>query len=210
MKISLIRPSIVVPAANQTTMMTPPLGLAYVAGSLREAGHHVQFIDAVGEDIECKHPYGDDCFIFGLTPEQTVDLIRPDVDIIGVAFGFSFEWPYGRDLTKLIRKKFPNVLMIGGGEHATAEPKQTLEESEIDVVILGEGEETAVDLASAVEKGKVSYEQIPGLAYLGDDKKLLVTRGRGRIRNINEIPRPAWDLTPIENYLDRGLGFGVN
>ena len=112
MKICLIRPSIIVPASNQTTMMTPPLGLAYVAGSLRAAGHEVQFIDAVGEDIECKHPYGDNCYIFGLTPSQTVNKIFEDIDVIGIAFGFSFEWPYCRDLTKLIRKRFPKIFMM--------------------------------------------------------------------------------------------------
>ena len=48
MKICLIRPSIVVPARNITTMFTPPLGMAYVAGALQAAGFEVQFIDALG------------------------------------------------------------------------------------------------------------------------------------------------------------------
>ena len=47
-KICLIRPSIVVPAHNITTIFTPPLGMAYVAGALRQAGFEIQFIDALG------------------------------------------------------------------------------------------------------------------------------------------------------------------
>ena len=198
------------PGSNQTTMMTPPLGLAYIAGSLRQAGHKVQFIDAVGEDLECKHPYKDDCFIFGLTPEQTVARISIDTDIIGIAFGFSFEWPYCRDLTKLIRKKFPDCLLVGGGEHATAEPEQTLQESAVDIVILGEGEETVVELISSWSTPEFKPRTVPGIAFLGENSSVEFTKPRGRIRDINKIPRPAWDLTPIENYLDRGLGFGVN
>ena len=210
MKICLIRPSIVVPAANQTTMMTPPLGLAYVAGSLRSVGHDVQLIDAVGEDIECKHPYKEDCFIFGLTPQQTVEKIISEVDVVGVAFGFSFEWPYCRDLTKLIRKRFPDILLLGGGEHASAEPEQTLKDSEIDIIVMGEGEETVVELMGAYAFKPFIREEVPGIAYLSSKNQLMLTDKRGRIRDINKIPRPAWDLMPIESYLDRGLGFGVN
>ena len=51
MKVCLIRPSIVVPAGNQVAMFTPPLGLAYIAGALRDGGFDVQVIDGVGERI---------------------------------------------------------------------------------------------------------------------------------------------------------------
>ena len=83
-KICLIRPSIVVPAHNITTMFTPPLGLAYVAGALREAGFEVQFIDAVGESLDTRHRADYDCYLYGLSPEQTIEQIDPDTDIIGV------------------------------------------------------------------------------------------------------------------------------
>ena len=210
MKICLIRPSIVVPASNQTTMMTPPLGLAYIAGSLQAAEHQVQFIDAVGEGIESKHPYKDNCFIFGLTPSQTVDQINEDTEVVGVAFGFSFEWPYCRDLTHRIRERFPDILFIGGGEHASAEPLQTLKDSAIDLIVLGEGEETVVEIVENYSIDKIAPKNIDGIAYLSETGEIVSTPIRKRIRDIDKIPRPAWELTPIENYLDRGLGFGVN
>jgi anaerobic magnesium-protoporphyrin IX monomethyl ester cyclase len=210
MKICLIRPSIVVPSHNQATMLTPPLGLAYIAGSLNDAEHDVQFIDAVGDGIDDKHPFKDDCFIFGLTPSQTVNKISSDVNIIGIAFGFSFEWPYCRDLTKLIRQRFPNALLIAGGEHATAEPEQVLLDSEVDLVVLGEGEETIVEVASAYSSGSSGFNDIKGVAYQNMQGKTIKTETRKRIRDIDKIPRPAWHLTSIENYLDSGMGFGVN
>ena len=143
-KICLIRPSIVVPAKNMTTMFTPPLGLAYVAGALRNSGFDVQFIDAVGESLDTRHPSDFDCYLYGLSPSQTVDRIRSDTEIIGVGFGFSFEWPTCRDLVEAIRDRFPSALLLGGGEHVTAVPEQTMKESALDIGILGEGEETAV------------------------------------------------------------------
>ena len=72
-KIYLIRPSIVVPRHNITTMFTPPLGLAYVAGTLQEASYEIDVIDAVGESLNARHPYDNDCFPYGLSPQQTID-----------------------------------------------------------------------------------------------------------------------------------------
>lgn len=66
MKICLIKPSIVVPAHNQTTMFTPPLGPAHVAGSLRHAGFDVSLIDALGESLDTRHQTRNDCYLYGL------------------------------------------------------------------------------------------------------------------------------------------------
>ncbi|MAF49186.1 MAG: radical SAM protein [Rhodospirillaceae bacterium] len=208
--ICLIRPSIVVPAKNITTMFTPPLGLAYVAGALREAGYGVQLIDAVGESLDTRHPAPNDCHYYGLAPAEVVERIDADSNIVGVAFGFSFEWPACRDLVLAIRKRYPDKLLIGGGEHITALPEQSLLESGLDICILGEGEETAVEIAGAYLQGDLRPENIDGIAYKGAGGEAVINRRRERKRDIDAIAWPAWDLMPIENYLERGFGFGVN
>jgi len=136
-------------------MFTPPLGLAYVAGALREAGFEVQFIDAVGGSLDTRHLADYDCYFCGISPEQTIDRIDPDTKIIGVGFGFSFEWPTCRDLVNDIRKRFPDALLLGGGEHVTAVPEQTMKDTALDIGILGEGEETAVEIAKAYDAGNL-------------------------------------------------------
>ncbi|MDP7445137.1 MAG: radical SAM protein [Candidatus Poseidoniia archaeon] len=209
-KICLIRPSIVVPANNATTMFTPPLGLTYVAGALRNAGFQVQFIDAVGESLDTRHPAPNDCFLYGLSLEEIVCNIDPDSEIIGVAFGFSFEWPTGRDLVNDIRRLFPNALLIGGGEHITAVPDQSMTDSALDIGVLGEGEETAVEIATAYAEDRLDPAAIEGVIYRNEDNEIVSTSRRPRKIEIDTIPLPAWDLTPIENYLGRRYGFGVN
>jgi radical SAM superfamily enzyme YgiQ (UPF0313 family) len=210
MKICLVRPSIVVPARNQTTMFTPPLGLAYVAGALRGAGFDVEAVDAVGESFDTRHPVENDCFLYGLSPEETVARIPRDARIIGIAFGFSFEWPYARRLTQAIRAHFPDALLIGGGEHVTAVPERSLEDSPLDVIVLGEGEETAAALARALAEGRLDPARIDGIGYKDRSGRAVINPRRARKREIDDIPWPAWDLFPIRNYLDRGFGFGVN
>jgi len=209
-KVCLIRSPIVVPANNQTSMFTPPLGLAYVAGTLRDAGHGVSFINAVGEALDQRTEAANDCFLYGLTPEETIARIPADAQVIGVACGFSFEWPTCRDLIAGIREKFPDALMIGGGEHVTAMPEQSITDSELDVCVLGEGEETALAVVDAFGKGQVDASTIEGIAYAGDNGEAIINPRRARKRDLNSIPVPAWDVTPIENYLQRGFGFGVD
>jgi anaerobic magnesium-protoporphyrin IX monomethyl ester cyclase len=209
-KICLIRTSIVVPARNQTTMFTPPLGLVYVAGSLRQAGFTVQVIDAVGEGLEERHPAANDCYLFGLTHEETVRRIDPNTTIIGISFGFSFEWPAGRDLAEKVRQRFPDACIVAGGEHATAMPAQVLNDSTVDIVVMGEGEETMASIATAVDEGSFQPADCPGIAYTDGAGQVRQSERRGRVRELDEIPWPAWDLIPIRNYLDRGFGFGVN
>ncbi len=210
MKACLIRPSIVVPRANQTAMFTPPLGLAYVGGTLRDGGFDVQIIDGVGESLDTRYPVANDCYMYGLTHEEIVSRIDPETEIIGVSFGFSFEWPTCRDLTLAIRERFPDALIIGGGEHVTAVPEQCLTESAVDIGVLGEGEETSLVVCKAFADGSLNPIEIAGIAYKTSDGTVTVNERRPRKRELDEIPWPAWDLMPISSYLDRGYGFGVN
>lgn len=210
MKICLIKPSIVVPAHNQTTMFTPPLGLAYVAGTLKHEGVDVSAIDGLGESLDTRHETRNDCYLYGLSPKETVERIPDGADVIGISVGFSFEWPFCRDLAGLVRRRFPKAVIIAGGEHVTAVPERSLVESAIDIGVLGEGEETTLAVARALAAEGFDPAAIQGIAFKDKDGKPVVTERRARKRDIDAIPWPAWDLVPIENYLERGMGFGVN
>lgn len=210
MKVCLIRPPIVLPAGNIMTTYTPPIGLAYVAGSLREAGFDLCFIDALGEAMDTRHPWTNDTFIHGWSPEQIVEKIPGDAGMIGVHAGFSFDWPMCRSLINLIREKFPDSILVGGGEHVNAMPEESLDESSLDLIVCGEGEETAVEIAKAIQNGKGISDSIEGIVFQDKEGKLIKTPPRKRLVNIDKIAPPAWDISPIHNYLDRGFGFGVS
>ena len=210
MKICLIRPSIVVPANNQATMFTPPLGLAYVGGALRQAGFDVTAIDGVGESLDTRYPVDNDCYLYGLSPAEIVARIPANATMIGINFGFSFEWPYARRLARTIRAAYPDAFLVGGGEHVTAVPADSLRDGALDAVVLGEGEETIVEIAEILKEGRRDLSGVLGVAYLDSGGRVVVNSRRQRIRAIDSIPLPAWDLFPIRNYLDAGVGFGVN
>ncbi len=200
--------------------MTPPIGPAYLAASLREAGHTVRIVDGIGENpFQITSLFDDSVMAIGLRSEEIVERIQPDTTIVGVSCMFSQDWPEVRRLIRMVRARFPDVPIIAGGEHITAVPRHTLNSTpEVDVCVVGEGEETIVDLANAFDKG-TSLDMIPGLvlrassratglAMAGDD--CLTTAPRTRIRRLDDVPLPAWDLVPLDSYLNNGLGYGVN
>ncbi len=210
MRTCLVRPPILVPKWNQAALLTPPLGLAYVAGTLDAAGYDVSVVDAVGEAIEQSTPWGRDCALIGLGPDEVVERIPGAAQIIGVSAGFTFEWPVCRELLWRIRERFPEALLVVGGEHATAAPELTLAESPAELCVLGEGEETLLDIVRRWQSGRLEPGGIAGIAYRTPGGAVVRTARRTRIADLDSIPWPAWYLLPIEEYLDRRLGFGVD
>ena len=189
-------------------MLTPPIGVAYLAGSMRAAGQDVTVLDGLALGMDSYHPAPNQCQLVGLQLADLVDRIPDDVDIVGVSAAFSFEWPTCRELLAHIRRRFPRALLVCGGEHATALPSETLLDSVADVAVLGEGEETIIALAEAARSDR-DVSEVRGIARKRDGK-VIVNPRRPRMRGLDSIPWPAWDLLPVEAYLDRNAGFGVN
>jgi radical SAM superfamily enzyme YgiQ (UPF0313 family) len=208
--VTLLRPPLLVPTWSDSGPLTPPIGPAYLAASLRQAGHEARIVDGLGENPFQVTPLFDNkVMAIGLRSEEIVERIEPDTDLIGVSCMFSQDWPEIRRLIQMVRRRFPEVLIVAGGEHITATPAFTLESTpEVDVCVLGEGEETLVDLTNAATRG-ASFDGIPGL-LLRTEGGTRSTGPRARIRNLDDIPLPAWDLVPLDKYLDNGLGYGVD
>jgi radical SAM superfamily enzyme YgiQ (UPF0313 family) len=208
--VTLIRPSSVVGRFALTLNVTPPISVAYLAGSLTAAGHRVHVIDAVGEAVDRLRPSDrEGIFINGLSVEEIVARISADTELVGISCLFSHEWPFIRGLVRAIAVRFPAVPIVCGGEHATAEPEFSLRDApELAACAVGEGEETVVDLAEAVASGRPLTE-VAGLVVRTPSGPQR-TAARARIREPDAIPAPRWDLVPIETYLERGFSFGVD
>jgi radical SAM superfamily enzyme YgiQ (UPF0313 family) len=212
MNVLLVRaPSILPPGIGQASSTCPPIGLAYIAASIREAGHRVTGIDSIGEAPLKFSPSDKSKFVFrGLTPQGIAERAAAvPADVIGCSIMFTHEWPQAKRTLRLLRQVHPNAIIMAGGEHITGAPELSLQDCpELDVCVLGEGEETAVNLVNAVEK-RTSLHDVNGIVFR-DGSRILRTSPRSRIRSIDSIPPPDWTVFPIEPYLDNELGFGVN
>jgi len=153
--VTLLRPPLLVPIWSDSGPLTPPIGPAYLAASLRQAGHEARIVDGLGENpFQVTPLFANKVMAIGLRSEEIVGRIDPDTDLIGVSCMFSQDWPEIRRLIQMVRRRFPGVPIIAGGEHITATAEFTLQSTpEVDVCVIGEGEETIVDLANALDGG---------------------------------------------------------
>lgn len=156
------------------------LGICYVGAILREEGWDVELID-------CRnYPEMDN--------DQLVDLIlKTKADIYGFSvltnsIGDTF------DITKKMKAKQDCKIVIGG-PHVTAVPADTLNSCEaLDVGVVGEGEMTVKELFPALLKGE-KLDGILGIIFRKGDRTVL-TPNREFIKDLDELPLPAWDLLP--------------
>lgn len=209
MRIQLIHPPIYTNRrAVQATRPSLPLGLAYVAAALRDDGHEVSVLDAV-QRIQDQVTRDGRFHYLGMRPEQIADAADPDADAFGIGVMFSFAWPLVKQLIRLLKQRFPDKLIVGGGEHFTGMPEYTLRAAPIDYLVLGEGEETAQELFQALQRGERDLHATPGLAYMRGDE-FIKTAPRDRIREVDALRRPAWDLFDVRAYYRMGFVFGID
>lgn len=186
----------------------PPIGLAYIAAVLREAGHPVCVIDAVGLAPEAFTPVEGpvpSLYLHGLLPENVVGRIPSDARLIGITHMFHHEWPVVKAIAEAARARCPDAFIVIGGENATADHARILATcAAVDACVLGEGEATAVELAARLAAGS-PLDGMPGLARRAGDARLAP-----RLTNLHAIPLPAWDLFPMEAYFGSANVFGVH
>lgn len=209
-RITLIRPPAVTSPHSHSVDLIPPIGVAYVAAALEAAGHAVTFIDALGSaPDQCQPAAYPGLVAYGLSIDEVVDRIPGDTQGIGVSTMFSQQWPHVEAMLHTIAERFPDVPLFVGGEHASATWRYLLAQCpEISVCVLGEGELTAVDVADWID-GRRVLEEIPGIAFRKQGKAHR-SAVRPRLHEPAQVPWPAWHLVPVEEYLSRGLGHGVN
>src|SRR5262249_48320427 len=142
-------------------------------------------------------------------PHEIVSRIPSSTQVIGVSCMFSVEWLLARDVLEHIRDAFPHAVLVIGGEHVTACPEYSLETCPaVDVGVLGEGEATIIDVLKPVATGR-DFADVKGIVYRSGDR-IIRTDSRPRLRDVDEIPEPAWSLFPVEAYIDSGFTHGAN
>lgn len=215
MKIQLIHPPVFLNVAAMTALRPSlPLGLAYVAASLRRAGHDVSVVDAVGlaPDQVTSGPRKT-LVLLGLTPAELVARLDPTADAFGITNMWSFSWPVVREIVRLVKARFPAVPIVAGGEHFTGLPEFSMQEAPVDYIVTGEGEEGAVELFAALAVGR-DLERLRAIAsiWFRDEHGRPEKSGhvRARKKDLDAIPWPAWDLFDVKSYDEKRLVSGIH
>jgi anaerobic magnesium-protoporphyrin IX monomethyl ester cyclase len=210
MKICLINPSRLMKPLSATMKPSPSLGLAFIAGALKKEGHSIQIIDSLAEAPNQYIKFKDDIVINGLSENEIGDMIYPGTDIIGLSLMFSGNWLHNRILIDYLGDRFSGTNIIAGGEHLTAAPDMCIRQTRhLQICICGEGEETVVEVVKAIQN-KNGLSSIQGIVYRDISGQSVRTQAKKRIREIEDIAWPAWELFPLEKYKQHGIIYGVD
>jgi anaerobic magnesium-protoporphyrin IX monomethyl ester cyclase len=171
---------------------SPPLGLAYLAAVLLQAGVDVKILDYV------VYPYRRDAL------ESVLKKFKPQV---AGATAVSMTFNHARQILSDVKAIDPGILTVMGGPHVTFCAQETLKTfAELDAVVIGEGEQTIVELLSAIESTR-NFDTVNGIAYRAGSK-IMTTAKRKRIKNLDALPFPARHLIPLGRY--RVLGMPIS
>ncbi|HEY2229697.1 MAG TPA: radical SAM protein [Xanthobacteraceae bacterium] len=206
--ICLIRPPAVESFRFATTSIALPLGLAYISAALKAAHFRVHVIDAVGEAPKVRTRYTKG-YLVGMRLERIAQRIPDHSDIVCISVTFTHEWPLVVRLIDLIRARLPDAKIVIGGEHVTSLPEFSLLTAKADIAVLGEGEETIVELASAL-RNRRPLAGIAGIAFreAGNAQgNVQVNCRRERRADIDAIPVPDWEsFDPVTYHRNRFVG----
>lgn len=96
-------------------------------------------------------------------------------------------------------KKRATVPVIWGGWHTSLFPEKVLEEVEaVDISVVGQGEQTFLELVNALEVGN-ALEEIKGIVYRRENGDLVKNPARVMV-DMNTLPRLNYDLIDVERY----------
>jgi anaerobic magnesium-protoporphyrin IX monomethyl ester cyclase len=187
-KVTLVYPYFQ-PSNDDSIFRFPPLGLGYVAASLRARGIPVELVDCT----------------FNRRKEAVEKVRHSNPQVIGVYSMFSMK-KSSLELAQLFKDDCD--LLVVGGPLPTLAPADFLDA--FDVAAIGEGEETMVELVKCVEKGE-EFSNVKGVAYK-DEGKIRFTPARDFVQNLDDLPFPSRELFDNEaykKYYSKGFGYTI-
>ena len=201
MKILLIKPPQVIQKNFKgVARLFPAMGLGYIASSLESKGYAVKILDASLEKWRKISKRDDGMKYVGLNWDEISERVgKEDPDIVGIT-AFTID-AYNAFLTaKAVKKANDKIKIVMGGCHASVVPLKTISDENIDFVVVGEGEETILELVEAIEAGS-GFESINGLVYK-ENGKIIKNEPRPLMKNLDELLFPAWHLMHLDKYFD--------
>ncbi len=184
MRILMIPPKEV---ANVGDFYFFPLGIAYISAALKKEKF----------DVECLNLNNTD------EPADRVirrEVVSKDIDIVGTG-GLSLDYNMVKYILTAAKEAKKNVITIAGGGLVTSEPELMIKALPMDVGVIGEGEETIVELVRTLENDD-ELKNIKGIIYKDRNATIVTTPPREVIENPDNIPYPDYDGFEIEKYLD--------
>jgi len=173
------------------------LGLGYLAAVALQADHEASIFDAAVEDISLSDV-----------------LSRERFDIVGITATTPLIYE-AWEAARLAKEH--GALTILGGAHPTLMPQESLERSEVDLVVRGEGEDTLLEIIEAWQQSgnksprpaprieqrqfdRAVWDHIRGISFRSLEGDIVHTPARSLRKDLDSLPFPAHHLIDIGKY----------
>ncbi|MCL6106475.1 MAG: B12-binding domain-containing radical SAM protein [Actinobacteria bacterium] len=180
MKVVLVAPN------SKAHTITPPLGLGYLAASLRLHGHEPVIVDLAKQRLD------------GDRGAEAVLAHRPDLIGVGI---LSTAYLPARALIEAIKARRPETPLVAGGPHITALPDDALKNLGVELGVVGEGEIVFPELVDRLAAGQPVDGNVPSVCRQARGEVTCSQRSEF-IRDLDSLPFPAWDLIDPRTYPD--------
>ncbi len=219
MKILLIQPPVI--DFYRTPLRTQPIGLTYLAASLKRHGHEVEILDCQTEEkraiplpaelsyLKEFYPLNDRSpfklytgfYHFGMGWEEIKKEIEGSkADLFGISSSFTAYHGEALRVAKLIKEWDSKKTVVMGGSHVSCDPQGVLKSPFVDYVILGEGEYRFPALIEQIQRGKgKERSDLDGVGYQTDGEIRIHPLQRF-IEDLNSLPFPERRLLDLDRY----------
>jgi len=172
---------------SDSDCLPPPFGVLYLADALEKIGFKVRIF----------HEQGTKTALQKLL--RTVSTEKP----LFVGFSNFTTSPLNIAIkaSKEIKKKH-NIPIIWGGVHSTIFPEQTLKNDFVDLIVIGEGEETIVELTKSLMNEGLNSKSLASIKGIGfkNNGRIIINEPRPFIKNLDYYS-PSWHLVEIDKYI---------
>ncbi len=165
-----------------------PMGLGYLAAVLKLNNYKVKVLD------------------FSKKKYSPLDAAKEVVKVNPQFVGFTshtFTYNVVKEMIREIKKSNPRIKIIVGGPHASALPRESLEDLKADIVVIGEGEEVCLEIIRRLDEKSDNFKDILGIAYW-DKGAAVLNAGCNIIEDLDKLPFPEWEGAALRKYSQTG------
>ncbi len=164
------------------------MGLLSIGSVLSQHGYNVKILDGILGKMDLAFELNQ------INPQETL--------FVGIS-SMTAQLPSAVKAATIIRERYPSLPIVWGGVHATLFPEETCADSFVDVVVIGEGEYTCLELAEALS-GQKEINAIKGIVYKSMEGKTIFTGNRNH-HDLDTLPFPNYELFHVDDYVYRAV-----
>jgi anaerobic magnesium-protoporphyrin IX monomethyl ester cyclase len=200
-----------------SVQIDPPLGLLYLGTVLSKNDYEVKILDAT---LYGKIKLANGLYLHGMSNNEIVKYAKKyNPKIIGLGCLFSAKWRSLLSIADDLKKELSDIFVVAGGIYPSMEPEKSIDHDNIDFCIIGEAENSFLDLCNQISKynsvididesGFNLIKNIDGIVYKKNEN-IYINPKQKYIEKLDELPFPDYNLLEagINPYFERRLFVG--